>query len=210
MELVTVTNPDRGFYYHHDMACGRSLGSVEFPLRLYDLQLKYREGFSVVQTSIYLGKGGWAEPAAVKKCVTDHLDQVEAAGMSVVLRFAYSSAAEAKQIRMEVQRYNICVEDFGREECLAPEDMEVEPELPRILQHIDQLGADVFAHHAVLVFQAGFIGASGEWYDTTPVGSDSQRYGKAFMCHASEAGGRVCEAGWDANVVGTPMSSGAQ
>ena len=83
-------------------------------------------------------------------------DQVSAAGMKVVLRFAYSNAPESAQILLDVAEYNKCVDDYGAALCNAPDEIEVEPDLKRMLAHIDQLGEPIFAHEAILIFQARY------------------------------------------------------
>ncbi|GAA1670019.1 hypothetical protein GCM10009745_10600 [Kribbella yunnanensis] len=131
-------NPERGFY-HHTGDCDKADFSLS-TLQSY----RTSQGISLVMCVFYLAEyknGPIAESALAQ--LQQQLDTVRAAGLKMVLRFAYTTSTT------------------GDDATKA-----------RVLAHLDQLapylnsGKDVIA-----VVQAGLIGAWGEWYYTQNFGN---------------------------------------
>jgi Domain of unknown function (DUF4832)/Domain of unknown function (DUF4874) len=130
-------NPERGFY-HHTGDCDAN------DFNLATLQ-GYRTGqqITLVMCVFYLAafKNAPISAAALAQ-LQQQLDTVRAAGLKMILRFAYTTSTAGDD---------------------AP--------LSRVLQHLDQLAPYLSANADVIhVVQAGFIGAWGEWYYTQNFG----------------------------------------
>jgi hypothetical protein len=131
-------NPERGFY-HHTGDCDKADFS-QSTLQSY----RTSQGISLVMCVFYLAeyKNGPIAQAALDQ-LQQQINTVRAAGLKMVLRFAYTTSTAGDD---------------------APKD--------RILAHLDQLapylssGKDVIA-----VVQTGLIGAWGEWYYTQNFGN---------------------------------------
>ena len=131
-------NPERGFY-HHTGDCDKADFS-QSTLQSY----RTGQGISLVMCVFYLAeyKNGPIAQAALDQ-LQQQIDTVRAAGLKMVLRFAYTTSTTGDDTTKD-----------------------------RILAHLDQLapylnsGKDVIA-----VVQAGLIGAWGEWYYTQNFGN---------------------------------------
>ncbi|MER7251546.1 DUF4832 domain-containing protein [Kribbella sp. NPDC000426] len=131
-------NPERGFY-HHTGDCDKADFS-QSTLQTY----RTGQGISLVMCVFYLAeyKNGAIAQAALDQ-LQQQIDTVRAAGLKMVLRFAYTTSTAGDDTTKD-----------------------------RILAHLDQLapylnsGKDVLA-----VVQAGLIGAWGEWYYTQNFGN---------------------------------------
>ncbi|TDW77475.1 DUF4832 domain-containing protein [Kribbella pratensis] len=132
------SNPERGFY-HHTGDCDKADFS-QSTLQSY----RTGQGISLVMCVFYLAeyKNGPIAQAALDQ-LQQQIDTVRAAGLKMVLRFAYTTSTTGDDTTKD-----------------------------RILAHLDQLapylnsGKDVIA-----VVQAGLIGAWGEWYYTQNFGN---------------------------------------
>ncbi|MEU4192000.1 DUF4832 domain-containing protein [Kribbella sp. NPDC026611] len=131
-------NPERGLY-HHTGDCDKADFSLS-TLQSY----RTGAGISLVMCVFYLAeyKNGPIAQAALDQ-LQQQIDTVRAAGLKMVLRFAYTTSTAGDDTTKD-----------------------------RILAHLDQLapylssGQDVIA-----VVQAGLIGAWGEWYYTQNFGN---------------------------------------
>ncbi|MFD3401155.1 DUF4832 domain-containing protein [Kribbella sp. NPDC058693] len=131
-------NPERGFY-HHTGDCDKADFS-QSTLQSY----RTSQGISLVMCVFYLAeyKNGPIAQAALDQ-LQQQINTVRAAGLKMVLRFAYTTSTAGDDTTKD-----------------------------RILAHLDQLapylnsGKDVIA-----VVQAGLIGAWGEWYYTQNFGN---------------------------------------
>lgn len=131
-------NPERGFY-HHTGDCDKADFS-QTTLQSY----RTSQGISLVMCVFYLAeyKNGPVAQAALDQ-LQQQINTVRAAGLKMVLRFAYTTSTAGDDTTKD-----------------------------RILSHLDQLapylnsGKDVIA-----VVQAGLIGAWGEWYYTQNFGN---------------------------------------
>ncbi|WP_371402949.1 DUF4832 domain-containing protein [Kribbella sp. NBC_00662] len=131
-------NPERGFY-HHTGDCDKADFS-QSTLQSY----RTSQGISLVMCVFYLAeyKNGPIAQAALDQ-LQQQINTVRAAGLKMVLRFAYTTSTAGDDTTKD-----------------------------RILSHLDQLapylnsGKDVIA-----VVQAGLIGAWGEWYYTQNFGN---------------------------------------
>ncbi|WP_432875877.1 DUF4832 domain-containing protein [Kribbella sp. CA-245084] len=131
-------NPERGFY-HHTGDCDKADFS-QSTLQSY----RTGQGISLVMCVFYLAeyKNGPIAQAALDQ-LQQQINTVRAAGLKMVLRFAYTTSTAGDDTTKD-----------------------------RILAHLDQLapylssGKDVIA-----VVQAGLIGAWGEWYYTQNFGN---------------------------------------
>ncbi len=133
---AVITNPERGFD-HTNTACDSSLYS-QSTLQGY----RTNENISLVLCNFYLTsfKTSAISQAALNTLQTQ-LNTIRAAGLKVVLRFAYTSTDN------------------------------VDASLTQILSHIDQLAPIIQSNSdVILVWQAGFIGEWGEWYYTNHFG----------------------------------------
>jgi hypothetical protein len=122
-----ILNPERGYFRTIDLVAGDQARSVR------------RSGHTLAQAIVRLDDyRDRALDQALLSALESGLADVRAAGIKVVLRFAYNDSFDAD----------------------APRD--------RILQHIDQLAPILQANDDVItVMQAGFIGAWGEWHSST-------------------------------------------
>ncbi|GAA0581795.1 DUF4832 domain-containing protein [Kribbella sandramycini] len=130
-------NPERGFY-HHTGDCDKA------DFALSTLQGYRSQGNSLVMCVFYLAE---YKNSAIGQAALDQLQQqidtVRAAGLKLILRFAYTTSTTG--------------DDATR---------------ARVVAHLDQLapylnsGKDVIA-----VVQAGLVGAWGEWYYTQNFGN---------------------------------------
>jgi hypothetical protein len=137
-----VPNPARGFYAFTD------------DLRLLDageLDDLHREGVRLIYCPVRLDAFRDVEiPEAELALMDDGLSTARASGLDVILRFAYN--------------YPETEDDYLNAKDAA---------LSRVEAHIAQLAPLLQAHSDVVVFwQAGFIGAWGEWH-TSSSGLDS-------------------------------------
>ncbi|TYB66128.1 DUF4832 domain-containing protein [Nonomuraea sp. PA05] len=135
---VDFANPERGLY-HHTGDCDKN------DFSLATLQ-GYRTGqnISLVMCVFYLAE---FRTTAISQAALDQLQQqldtVRAAGLKMVLRFAYTTSTDGAD---------------------AAKD--------RVLAHLDQLRPYLNANKDVIyLMQAGFIGAWGEWYYTQNFGN---------------------------------------
>jgi hypothetical protein len=137
-DSTDFANPERGFY-HHTGDCDAS-----------DFSLATLQGYrtsqqiTLVMCVFYLAafKNAPISVAALDQ-LQQQLDTVRAAGLKMILRFAYTTSTAGDD---------------------AP--------LSRVLQHLDQLAPYLRANSDVIhVVQAGFVGAWGEWYYTQNFGN---------------------------------------
>ncbi|MET9271591.1 DUF4832 domain-containing protein [Kribbella sp. NPDC003557] len=131
-------NPERGFY-HHTGDCDKADFS-QSTLQSY----RTSQGISLVMCVFYLAeyKNGPIAQAALDQ-LQQQLNTVRAAGLKMVLRFAYTTSTSGDD---------------------ATKD--------RVLAHLDQLAPYLAAGKDVIaVVQAGLIGAWGEWYYTQNFGN---------------------------------------
>ena len=133
-----IPNPERGFY-HHTGDCDKT-DFVQSTL------VSYRTGqqITLVMCVFYLAEFKNAPlSAAALAQFQQQADIVRAAGLKMILRFAYTQSTAGDD---------------------AP--------LSRVVQHLDQLAPYLSANSDVIhVVQAGFIGAWGEWYYTQNFGN---------------------------------------
>jgi hypothetical protein len=131
-------NPERGLY-HHTGDCDKNDFSLA-TLRSY----RTDQHISLVMCVFYLAefRNGPIGQAALTQ-LQQQLDTVRAAGLKMILRFAYTTATDGAD---------------------APRD--------RVLAHLDQLAPYLSGNSDVIyLMQAGFIGAWGEWYYTQNFGN---------------------------------------
>jgi hypothetical protein len=131
-------NPERGFY-HHTGDCDKN------PFSQSTLQgYRTSESVSLVMCVFYLSDfKNSAISAAALTTLQQQFATVRAAGLKMILRFAYTTSTTGDD---------------------APKD--------RVLAHLDQLAPYLSANADVIeVVQAGFIGAWGEWYYTQNFGN---------------------------------------
>ncbi|TDU88082.1 uncharacterized protein DUF4874 [Kribbella voronezhensis] len=131
-------NPERGLY-HHTGDCDKTDFSLA-TLQSY----RTSQGISLVMCIFYLAE---YKNSAIAQSALDHLQQqlatVRAAGLKVVLRFAYTTSTSGD-----------------------------DASLSRVQSHLDQLAPYLSSNKDVIaVMQAGFIGAWGEWYYTQNFGN---------------------------------------
>jgi hypothetical protein len=131
-------NPERGLY-HHTGDCDKTDFSLA-TLQSY----RTSQGISLVMCVFYLSE---YKNSAIAQSALDQLQQqlttVRAAGLKMVLRFAYTTSTAGDD---------------------AP--------LSRVQSHLDQLAPYLSSNKDVIaVMQAGFIGAWGEWYYTQNFGN---------------------------------------
>ncbi|MEU6716417.1 DUF4832 domain-containing protein [Nonomuraea sp. NPDC046802] len=134
----TFANPDRGLY-HHTGDCDKNDFNLA-TLRDY----RANQNISLVMCVFYLAE---YRTAPLGQAALDQLQQqfdtVRAAGLKMILRFAYTASTDGAD---------------------APKD--------RVLAHLDQLAPYLRNNSDVIhVMQAGFIGAWGEWYYTQNFGN---------------------------------------
>ncbi|WP_306210219.1 DUF4832 domain-containing protein [Actinoplanes sp. RD1] len=138
-DTADIANPDRGLY-HHSGDCDATTFDPAV-LRAY----RTEEHISLVMCIFYL-RGFQDAPigAAALAHFEEQAGAVRAAGLKMVLRFAYTDDP-------------------------AGDDAPVE----RVLGHIGQLTPYLRANADVIhVVQAGFVGAWGEWYYTRHFGNE--------------------------------------
>lgn len=130
-------NPERGFYHHAETRSSSYTGLSQTTLSSY----RSRESISLVLRLIYLDSFRNSPlSTSFLDSVRADFDRVRAAGLKVVLRFAYTSSS---------------TKPYGD----ASKD--------RVLGHITQLAPILRAHAGIIAtVQVGFIGAWGEWYYT--------------------------------------------
>jgi hypothetical protein len=131
-------NPERGLY-HHTGDCDKNDFSLA-TLQSY----RTSQHISLVMCVFYLAE---FKTTAISQAALDQLQQqldtVRAAGLKMVLRFAYTTSTDGAD---------------------AAKD--------RVLAHLDQLRPYLNANKDVIyLMQAGFIGAWGEWYYTQNFGN---------------------------------------
>ncbi|MFC5823747.1 DUF4832 domain-containing protein [Nonomuraea insulae] len=131
-------NPERGLY-HHTGDCDKNDFSLA-TLQSY----RTTQNISLVMCVFYLAE---FKTTAISQAALDQLQQqldtVRAAGLKMVLRFAYTTSEDGAD---------------------AAKD--------RVLAHLDQLAPYLSANKDVIyLMQAGFIGAWGEWYYTQNFGN---------------------------------------
>ncbi|HRE90900.1 MAG TPA: DUF4832 domain-containing protein, partial [Myxococcota bacterium] len=132
-----VPNPDRGFYAFVDDL--RALAPE-------DLAAEYDSGVRLVYTPIRLDAHREGDvPETELALMSAGMDRIREAGLGLIVRFAYN--------------YPESEEDY-----LDAEDAP----LDRVRAHILQLAPLVSAHADIVTFwQAGFIGAWGEWHSSS-------------------------------------------
>jgi Domain of unknown function (DUF4832)/Domain of unknown function (DUF4874) len=137
-DMTDFANPERGFYHHTGDCDANDFG-------LATLQgYRTSQQITLVMCVFYLAafKNAPISAAALDQ-LQQQLDTVRAAGLKMILRFAYTTSTAGDD---------------------AP--------LSRVLQHLDQLAPYLSANSDVIhVVQAGFIGAWGEWYYTQNFGN---------------------------------------
>jgi hypothetical protein len=125
-------NPDRGFYAWggRDFVSGFDLASI---------QVGHAEGMRLALANVHLGAYRNTDlPDAFLATLAAHLADVRAAGMKVILLFAYDFSEQ------------------GQDATAA-----------QITRHLQQLQPVLNAHADVIPFmRAGFIGAWGEWHSS--------------------------------------------
>ncbi|MFC4113059.1 DUF4832 domain-containing protein [Nonomuraea zeae] len=131
-------NPERGLY-HHTGDCDKN----DFALATLQ-SYRTSQQISLVMCVFYLAE---YKTAPIGQAALDQLQQqldtVRAAGMKMILRFAYTTSTDGAD---------------------AAKD--------RVLAHLDQLAPYLSANRDVIyLMQAGFIGAWGEWYYTQNFGN---------------------------------------
>ncbi|KAB8194862.1 DUF4832 domain-containing protein [Nonomuraea phyllanthi] len=134
----TFANPERGLY-HHTGDCDKN----DFSLATLQ-DYRVNQHISLVMCVFYLSefRAGPISQAALAQ-LQQQLDTVRAAGLKMILRFAYTTATDGAD---------------------APRD--------RVLAHLDQLAPYLSGNSDVIyLMQAGFIGAWGEWYYTQNFGN---------------------------------------
>lgn len=121
-----ILNPERGLYLAGRIA------------EAWDFSKMRTNGMTLTYAHVDLPTSG-PIPADMMTAMQAGLDRVRAAGLKIIVRFAYNSAATGAD---------------------AP--------LATVLQHIDQLKPLLQANSDVIIaLEAGFIGAYGEWHDST-------------------------------------------
>jgi hypothetical protein len=133
-----ITNPERGFYRFSSVSSRSAYSTINL-----NTLLGYREqGTSVLFRYFYLENFSSSEiSGAYLAGMEEDFNTLRKAGMKAVIRFAYSESM---------------VKPYGD----APIDI--------ALRHIEQLKPLLQKHaDVILVLQAGFIGAWGEWYFTS-------------------------------------------
>ena len=138
-DTTDFANPERGFY-HHTGDCDVNDFDVN-TLRSY----RTSQQTTLVMCVFYLAafKNAPISAAALEQ-LQQQANTVRAAGLKMILRFAYTTATTGDD---------------------AP--------LSRVLQHLDQLAPLLNANSDVIhVVQAGFIGAWGEWWYTQNFGNE--------------------------------------
>ncbi|MEU8224127.1 DUF4832 domain-containing protein [Kribbella sp. NPDC048915] len=131
-------NPERGLY-HHTGDCDKTDFSLS-TLQSY----RANEGISLVMCVFYLAeyRNGPIAQAALDQ-LQQQFNTVRAAGLKMVLRFAYTTSTTGD-----------------------------DPPKDRVLGHLDQLAPYLSAGKDVIaIVQAGLIGAWGEWYYTQNFGN---------------------------------------
>ncbi|MCB0497081.1 MAG: DUF4832 domain-containing protein [Cyclobacteriaceae bacterium] len=135
-DLSNIPNPERGFYHHTETH------SNNYTFLNSETLASYRnDGITLILRVFYLEafKEGAISNTYLENMQKDFLE-ARKAGVKVVVRFAYTSKSTAP---------------YGD----APLDI--------VLQHISQLQPVLRSNSDVIaLFQAGFIGAWGEWYYT--------------------------------------------
>jgi len=121
-----ILNPERGLYLAGRIA------------EAWDFSKMRGNGMTLTYAHVDLPTSG-AIPTDMMTAMQAGLDRVRAAGLKIIVRFAYNSASTGAD---------------------AP--------LATVLQHIDQLKPLLEANSDVIIaLEAGFIGAYGEWHDST-------------------------------------------
>lgn len=143
-----MANPDRGLY-HYTETHYRADGSGYTPLNLAQLQQwRTADGVTVVYRIFYLEKfvnQPVLDPKYLRLVATDFAT-AEAAGVKLIVRFAYTATSSA------------------------------DAALPIVLAHIRQLAPIIDRFSPVIAtLQAGFIGQWGEWYYTQHFAHDQQQ-----------------------------------
>ncbi len=136
---ANIANPERGLY-HHTGDCDKD----DFSLATLQ-NYRNNQAITLVMCVFYLAefKNGPLSQAALAQ-LQQQFDTVRAAGLKMILRFAYTTSTDGAD---------------------APKD--------RVLAHLDQLAPHLRANSDVIdVMQAGFIGAWGEWYYTQNFGNE--------------------------------------
>lgn len=131
-------NPERGLY-HHTGDCDKNDFS-QATLQSY----RTSQNISLVMCVFYLAEFKTTPiSAAALQQLQQQLDTVRAAGLKMILRFAYTTSTDGADASKE-----------------------------RVLAHLDQLAPYLSANRDVIyLMQAGFIGAWGEWYYTQNFGN---------------------------------------
>ncbi len=138
-DTADIANPERGFYRHRG-----DCDATDFDLATLR-SYRNAERNTLVMCVFYLAafKNAPISAAALEQ-FQQQADTVRAAGLKMILRFAYTTATTGDD---------------------APPS--------RVLQHLDQLKPYLQANADVIhLMQAGFIGAWGEWWYTRNFGNE--------------------------------------
>ena len=142
-------NPERGFYR---MTSPFFVDTQRTPLEANQLATLRAEGMTLFYAIYVFDEFRDTDlPQSTLDAVASDLAAVRQAGLKIVLRFAYNFP---------------CVGTL--EPCSTPISTVFDAPLSRVLRHIDQLtpilrtNADVIAY-----LEAGFVGAWGEWHDSS-------------------------------------------
>lgn len=141
-DTTNFANPERGFYHHHETSGSTPLSQSQLA------SYRTNEGISLVLRLYYLDAFRSSNiSASYLSGMSADFDRVRAAGLKLVLRFAYSRSMS---------------KPYGD----APKE--------QVLSHLAQLTPLLQAHADVIAtVQAGFIGAWGEWYFTDHFGDQN-------------------------------------
>jgi hypothetical protein len=126
-------NPERGLYTSVDLMAESSLGWI------------YDKGFTLIQATIQLDKYRTVSlPTGFLTTIVQKMALIRAAGLKVILRFAYNNPSGADYVNAQ------------------------DASLSQIKAHLLQLATILKSEMDVIaVLQAGFIGAWGEWHSSS-------------------------------------------
>ena len=145
------TNPERGFYAYSDFHTEKESSALDAAALV---QEKAKAGYqlSLIHQSYFLPDYRDAEhlPADFLTLVGDDLASARAAGVKLILRFAYRPNANYEG-----------------------EPVYRDPTRSTILQHLDDLKPVLQANAGTIAYvDAGLLGPWGEWHSATPNNSD--------------------------------------
>lgn len=143
-----ITNPERGFYAHHQSMNGMTLLNPETLVRNRE-----EKGISLILMLYYLPEfmeGPISQEALAN--MESNFNIMREAGVKCILRFAYRSSQNSRPYDPTV---------------------EIVQEHIRNITPVIRSGSDV-----ILTIQAGFVGVWGEWYYTTHFGFPTPDFDK--------------------------------